>query len=103
MAGLLAWMAAQPFEDLIAGSPSSPSLLSLVEDCVVSAHRQLWERRGLAWTPHAAYHWLRYEDPLPVARLSDGVRRLIQAGGSFDAGSVALAIDSARRLGYRPA
>lgn len=93
-------MAGQPFDLLIAGAPS---LLAQVEDCVVAAHRQLWESRGLEWTPHTAYQWLHYEDPLPVARLSDGVSRLADAGASFDSGCVALAVDSGRQLGYLPA
>lgn len=100
LAGLLAWMAGQPFEELSAGSPS---LLSLVEDCIVAAHRLLWEARGLEWTRHTAYHWLHYEDPLPVERLADGLRRLLEAGASFDPKCAALALDSARRMGYRPA
>ncbi len=67
-------MAAQPFDRLLEGDPS---LLRRVELLVVDAHRRWSESSGRHdWSEPKAYHWLRYEDPDPVARLADGLRRL---------------------------
>jgi len=74
MLALLDWMAGQPFERLVVGDPS---LLGEVEAIVVAAHRDWYEASGrTGWTEPNAYHWLRYEDPDPVRRLAEGVRRL---------------------------
>jgi hypothetical protein len=63
-------MAAQPFETVT-------DLLPAVEKLVVDAHRRWYESRGLRdWSPPKAYHWLHYEDPDPIGRLSDGIERL---------------------------
>jgi uncharacterized protein YprB with RNaseH-like and TPR domain len=61
---LLAWMERQEFEAL-----AENGLLSMVEQIVVGAHRNLTESEGLDWAPPNAYRWLRYEDPEPVRRL----------------------------------
>jgi hypothetical protein len=67
-------MAAQPFDRLLAGDRP---LLREVESVVVDAHRRWYATQGRAdWSEPKAYRWLRYEDPEPVARLADGVRRL---------------------------
>jgi hypothetical protein len=67
-------MARQPFNRLLEGDPP---LLSAVERIVVAAHRDWFEASGRTdWTEPTAYQWLHYEDPDPVARLADGVRRL---------------------------
>jgi hypothetical protein len=67
-------MAAQPFERLLAGDRP---LLQAVESVVVDGHRRWYARDGrTGWSEPAAYHWLRYEDPDPVSRLAEGVRRL---------------------------
>jgi hypothetical protein len=63
-------------------------LLKDVEEIVVDAHRRLYEAEGKPWSRPAAYHWLRYEDPAPVGRLADGVRRLRKRGASFDTEAV---------------
>jgi hypothetical protein len=47
-----------------------------------------------------AYRWLHYEDPEPVARLADGVRRLRREGAEFDAEAVDKACAEASKLGY---
>lgn len=47
-----------------------------------------------------AYHWLRYEDPDPVARLAEGVKRLRREGATFDARAVDKACAEALKLGY---
>ena len=71
-------MAEQPFERLLEGDPP---LLRSVEAIVVGNHRDWYTLTGRSdWSEHKAYHWLRYEDPDPVARLADGVRRLHLAG-----------------------
>jgi hypothetical protein len=67
-------MARQPFNRLLEGDPP---LLNAVETIVVAAHRDWYEASGRTdWTEPKAYHWLHYEDPDPVARLAEGVRRL---------------------------
>jgi len=63
-------------------------LLKDVEGIVVDAHRRLHETRRKPWSLPTAYRWLRYEDPAPVARLADGVRRLRKTGVAFDAEAV---------------
>src|SRR5207248_1128287 len=71
---LLEWMAAQPFDLLVAGDQP---LLPAVESVVVDAHRRWSAAHGATdWSEPKAYHWLHYEDPDPVSRLADGVRRL---------------------------
>ena len=90
-------MAAQPFERLLEGDPS---LLRRVERVLVDAHRRWSESRGRRdWSEPQAYQWLRYEDPDPVARLAEGVRRL---GHEVEIPPDALspALQTASDLGY---
>ena len=47
-----------------------------------------------------AYRWLRYEDPEPVARLAEGVKKLRSEGAKFDAEAVDKACAEASKLGY---
>jgi hypothetical protein len=75
-------------------------LLSQVEEIVVDGHRRLYESKGLAWSPPMAYRWLRYEDPEPVTRLSDGTKKLQRRGVEFDAGAVDKACAEASRKGF---
>jgi hypothetical protein len=72
-------MAGQDFDSLV-----ESGLLIDVEDLVVEAY--LGRHPG-ASRPDA-YRWLRYEDPDPVARLAEGVRRLRSEGAEFDARAV---------------
>jgi hypothetical protein len=76
-------MAGQDFGELLRSG-----LLKDVEEIIVDSHRNLYETEGKAWSRPAAYHWLRYEDPAPVARLIDGVRRLRKRGAKFDPDAV---------------
>ena len=77
---------------------------SLVEAGLLRDVEQLTVQAYLAAHPGAyrpeAYHWLRYEDPDPVARLADGVRRLRREGADFDAEAVDKACAEASKLGY---
>ena len=88
-------MARQDFQHLV-----ESGLLSEVEQIVVDCHRALYESKGLAWSAPIAYRWLRYEDPEPVARLADGVKRLRRRGGEFNTGAVDKACAEASRKGF---
>ena len=68
-------MAGRDFDSLI-----ESGVLKDVEDLVVQAY--LDSHPG-ASRPQA-YRWLRFEDPDPVARLAEGVRRLRGVGARFD-------------------
>jgi hypothetical protein len=84
-------MAGQDFASLV-----DAGLLRDVEQLTVQAY--LAAHPGTS-RPEA-YHWLHYEDPDPVARLADGVRRLLREGATFDAEAVDKACAKASKLGY---
>lgn len=88
-------MAVQEFSAI-----ESSGLLADVEKIVVDAHRRLIESAGRDWSAPMAYRWLHYEDPDPVARLMDGVRRLRKRGGQFDSGAVDKACARAAQAGF---
>jgi hypothetical protein len=88
-------MARQDFQSLV-----DSGLLGQVEQIVVDGHRTLHESEGLAWSPSMAYRWLHYEDPEPVARLAEGVKKLRRRGVEFDAGAVDKACAEAVRKGF---
>jgi hypothetical protein len=77
---------------------------SLVEAGVLRDVEQLTIQAYLGVHPGAsrpdAYRWLHYEDPDPIGRLADGVRRLRQEGAEFDAEAVDKACAEASKLGY---
>jgi hypothetical protein len=81
-------------------SLAESGLLEQVEQIVVEGHRTLSESAGLAWSPPMAYRWLRYEDPEPVSRLSEGVKRLRERGVEFDAEAVEKACAEASQRGF---
>ena len=83
-------MARAPFERLV-----ESGLLKDVEEIVVKAYLEANPRSSRP----DAYRWLRYEDPEPVTRLSEGVRRLVAGGRGFDAEAVDKACAKARKLG----
>jgi hypothetical protein len=91
LAGLLAWMAGLDFATLV-----ESALLKDVEDIVVAAYLKAHPGAGRP----AAYRWLRYEDPAPVQRLAEGVRKLIEEGANFGALPVEKACAKASKLGY---
>jgi hypothetical protein len=90
-------MVRQDFSTMTAGEPS---LLRHVEAIVVESHRRLYALQGREWSRPIAYHWLRYEDPLPVARLLEGVKRLRRRGAIFDAEAVEKACAEAGKNGF---
>jgi hypothetical protein len=92
---LLAWMAARDFSEI-----ESSGLLRDVENIVVESHRRLYKAEGRAWSPPTAYRWLRYEDPQPVLRLAEGVKRLRRRGADFDRGAVENASEKACASGF---
>jgi hypothetical protein len=88
-------MAGQDFHDLV-----QSGLLGQVEQIVVEGHRTLYESERLAWSRPIAYRWLRYEDPSPVARLANGVKRLRRRAVDFDADAVEKACAEASKKGF---
>jgi len=78
-------MSTQEFSTI---SEGDPSLLGEVESIVLEAHRRLYESEGKEWSMPVAYHWLRYENPMPVERLAEGVEKLLQMGATFAADAV---------------
>ena len=90
-------MALQDFSEMTAGDPS---LLRQVELIVLDGHRRLYEQKREPWSEPIAYHWLHYEDAQPVARLADGLRRLLRRRITVDADAVDKACAEARRRGF---
>jgi hypothetical protein len=90
-------MALQDFARLTEGDPS---LLRQVELIVLDSHRRLYAARAIPWSEPIAYHWLRYEDPQPVARLANGVRRLLSEHATVDSDAVDKACAEARQRGF---
>jgi hypothetical protein len=90
-------MAEQDFARVTTGEPS---LLRMVEEIVVDSHRRLYEGEGLAWSKPIAYHWLRFEDPMPLARLLEGVKRLRGRAATFDPDAVDKVCKDAAKDGF---
>ena len=90
-------MGTRPFSEISAGDPS---LLEAVESIVLDTHRRQYERLGKRWSRPIAYHWLHYEDPMPVERLAEGVKRLAGEGARFDAAAVDKACAQAVARGF---
>ena len=90
-------MAEQDFARVTTGEPS---LLRMVEEIVVDSHRRLHEGEGLAWSKPIAYHWLRFEDPMPLARLLEGVKRLRRRAATFDPDAVDKVCKDAAKDGF---
>jgi hypothetical protein len=90
-------MVLQDFSEMAAGDPS---LMRQVELIVVDGHRRLYVAKGKPWSEPIAYRWLRYEGPQPLARLADGLRRLLRQRIKVDADAVDKACAEARRRGF---
>ena len=88
-------MASQDFADLVRSG-----LLPQVEQIVLEAHRGLSAAEWRPWSRPIAYHWLRYEDPMPVDRLREGVKRLRRRGASFSVDAVDKACADALKTGF---
>jgi hypothetical protein len=90
-------MARQDFATLSAGEPS---VLRQAEEIVIEGHRRLYEADGRAWSKPTAYRWLRFEDPMPVARLRDGLRELRERAADIDPQAVDKVCKDATKLGF---
>ena len=90
-------MATQDFESISSGEPS---LLRQVEQIVIDSHRRLYEAQGKPWSEPIAYHWLRYEDPMPVIRLGEGLQKLLRSRANLDAEAVDKACAEAHKRGF---
>ncbi len=90
-------MATQEFALLAAGDPS---LLRQVELIIIDSHRRLYGAQGKAWSEPVAYHWLRYEDPMPVTRLAEGLRSLLRSRANLDVEAVDKACAEAHKWGF---
>jgi hypothetical protein len=88
-------MAGQDFQLLV-----DSGLLRQVEQIVVGGHRNLYESERRPWSPPIAYRWLRYENPTPVERLAEGVKRLRGRGVVFDSDAVEKACVEASKTGF---
>ena len=90
-------MAAQDFDTLSSGDPS---LLRQVELIVIDSHRRLYAAEGKPWSEPIAYRWLRYEDPMPVTRLAEGLQELLRTRTNLDVEAVDKACAEARKRGF---
>jgi len=90
-------MATQDFESISSGDPS---LLRQVEQIVIDTHRRLYEAEGKPWSEPIAYHWLHYEDPMPVTRLAEGLQKLLRSRVNPDAQAVDKACAEAHKRGF---
>ena len=90
-------MVRQDFDSVSAGEPS---LLRQAEEIVIESHRRLYESEGRPWSKPVAYRWLRFEDPMPVARLLEGVQELRRRGVSISLEPVEKACVEAAKHGF---
>jgi hypothetical protein len=90
-------MGRQDFAGISAGEPS---LLRQVEEMVIDGHRKLYESEGRPWSRPIAYRWLRFEDPMPVARLREGATKLRSRGVGIDPDAVEKACMEAAKHGF---
>ncbi len=90
-------MATQDFVLLTAGDPS---LLRQVELIIIDSHRRLYAAEGKPWSEPIAYQWLRYEDPMPLTRLAEGLHSLLRTRTNLDVEAVDKACAEARKRGF---
>ena len=94
---MLEWMAKQGFATI---SEGEPSLLRQVEEIVIESHRRLYLREGRDWSKALAYRWLRFEDPMPVDRLQDGLKELKRRAADIDPDAVDKVCNDAVKHGF---
>ena len=70
------------------------------EEIVIESHRRLYERQGRAWSRPIAYRWLRFEDPMPVERLREGVEKLRRRAASMNPDAVDKVCKEAVKHGF---
>jgi hypothetical protein len=87
-------------EDFAKVSAGEPSLLRQVEEIVIESHRQLYEDQGRQWSKPIAYRWLRFEDPMPVARLQEGVIELRRRAARINPDAVEKVSQEAAKDGF---
>jgi hypothetical protein len=90
-------MAHQDFATITAGEPS---ILRQVEEIVIESHRRLYEDQRRLWSKPVAYRWLRFEDPMPVARLQNGVKTLRRRAARIDPDAVEKVCKDAVKDGF---
>ena len=90
-------MEQQDFATLSAGEPS---LLRQAEDIVIESHRRLYESDGRPWSKPEAYRWLRFEDPMPVARLRGGLKELRGRAAEIEPDAVDKVCKDAAKHGF---
>jgi hypothetical protein len=88
-------MRRQDFDVLI-----ESGLLTQVEQIVVESHRKLYLAEGKEWSRSIAYRWLRYEDPMPVERLAEGVEKLRKRSARFDPEAVEKVCANGAQIGF---
>jgi hypothetical protein len=94
---LLEWMAKQDFATI---SQGEPSLIRQVEEIVIESHRRLYQVEGRDWSEAMAYRWFRFEDPMPVARLQDGLEELRRRAADIDSDAVDKVCKDAVKHGF---
>ena len=90
-------MAGQDFIEISAGEPS---LLRQIEEIVIESHRGLFEKEGRPWSKPIAYRWLRFEDPMPVARLQEGLKELRSRFATINPDAVEKVSQEAAKRGF---
>jgi hypothetical protein len=90
-------MARQDFTTISAGEPS---LLRQVEEIVIESHRRLYSREGREWSKSMAYRWLRFEDPMPVVRLQEGLKELAKRVAEIHPDAVDKVCKNAAKHGF---
>jgi hypothetical protein len=87
-------------QDFALLNTGEPSLLRQVEEIVIDSHRRLSEGEGRAWSKASAYRWLRFEDPMPVARLQEGLKELRRRAAGIDPDAVDKVCKDAVKHGF---
>ena len=87
-------------QDFATVSAGEPSLLRQVEEIVVESHRRLYETEGRAWSKSIAYRWLRFEDPMPLERLQEGLKGLERRAARIDPDAVDKVCKDAVKVGF---